>query len=713
MLALLVLGTALVRLPGLEAAERSSRPLAPGVRLLQWSQDAGPQALQAVEVDRAEAFIQLGVSLGGGNSLRLEPLSRQAERLTRPERYPVAGVNGDFFYYPNARNPGIPTNAAIVDDELVRTPFTRSCLVLNPTLGPQIRILKASGAATLPDGAKLALSAVNGLRAANQLVLYTPRFGESTRTETSGTEVYLEPERFPLRPNETHRARVRAVQTGVGAAPIAAGNWVLSGSGEVNAPLKALKPGDTVELRVDFTPALQPGEQVLGGGPRLVRDGRVSVEAEGGSVGGSFSTARHPRTAIGFNGSKVYLVVVDGRQPGYSLGMSLAELAQVMADLGCTDALNMDGGGSTTLWARGAVTNRPSDGRERPVANGLLVFSTAPKGEPVRIVPQPGEISALAGAEAPLQATGEDKYYNPVPLPAEVQWSVPETLGAVRDGRFVAREDVTADPGKEFAAGELRATAGEVAGVIPVRVYPRPVRLEILPATARVGTTAQQPFRVRALDAQGRPVLLPAKVRWSAAGEAGTMDETGTLVTPAAPGLGMVTATVNGVSATARVEVVATTAGGLDGFETDGNWRGSVVPAGNPGEVRVAEGTARSGKRALRLEYDFSAGTGTRAVYANGSRTLGQPIALRFWVYGDGQNAWLRVKLRDGKGQTQLLDAARRVDWKGTWKEVRVPISEDIPTPLTLESIYVIETDAAKKPKGVLFIDDLTAEGGG
>ena len=76
-------------------------------------------------------------------------------------------------------------------------------------------------------------------------------------------------------------------------------------------------------------------------------------------------------------------MTVDGRQPGCSVGMTLAELASLMRELGCSDALNLDGGGSTTLWTRGAVVNRPSDGQERAVADGLLLFSTAPKGDPL------------------------------------------------------------------------------------------------------------------------------------------------------------------------------------------------------------------------------------------------------------------------------------------------------------------------------------------
>ena len=83
---------------------------------------------------------------------------------------------------------------------------------------------------------------------------------------------------------------------------------------------------------------------------------------------------RHPRTAIGWNDSYFYLVTVDGRQPHLSVGMTLNELARYLVSLGCREAMNLDGGGSTTMWVGGSVVNRPSDGEERAVANALILL---------------------------------------------------------------------------------------------------------------------------------------------------------------------------------------------------------------------------------------------------------------------------------------------------------------------------------------------------
>jgi exopolysaccharide biosynthesis protein len=90
---------------------------------------------------------------------------------------------------------------------------------------------------------------------------------------------------------------------------------------------------------------------------------------------------RHPRSAIGWNDDFFFLVTVDGRYR-LSVGMTLRELADYMAKLGCKEAMNLDGGGSATLWYEDRVRNRPCDGGERDVANALVVVERRATEEP-------------------------------------------------------------------------------------------------------------------------------------------------------------------------------------------------------------------------------------------------------------------------------------------------------------------------------------------
>ncbi len=113
-------------------------------------------------------------------------------------------------------------------------------------------------------------------------------------------------------------------------------------------------------------------EHVVSGTPVLLRDGAISVEESDSDF-----ARPHPRTAIGVSGDGTALIiaVVDGRWPGGSRGMTLVEMAELMSELGAHDALNLDGGGSTSLYveAAGGLVNRPSGGVERVVSNHLGV----------------------------------------------------------------------------------------------------------------------------------------------------------------------------------------------------------------------------------------------------------------------------------------------------------------------------------------------------
>lgn len=140
--------------------------------------------------------------------------------------------------------------------------------------------------------------------------------------------------------------------------------------------------------------------QVIAGSHILLRQGQSIVEAAS-----PFSRTRHPRTAVGIadSGKTLVLAVVDGRRAGEAAGMSLTELAGLMLQLGCQDALNLDGGGSTELVLRDPqsgelqVVNRPSDGHERAVANALGITIRGSRRTPK---PAPVVASAAAGAEA-------------------------------------------------------------------------------------------------------------------------------------------------------------------------------------------------------------------------------------------------------------------------------------------------------------------------
>ncbi len=116
-------------------------------------------------------------------------------------------------------------------------------------------------------------------------------------------------------------------------------------------------------------------EDIVGGVPQLIKDGKIAITWQEEKIGKEFVETRHPRTAVAkLKDGKFLMVTVDGRQAGFSVGMNLNELAEFLLEIGATDAMNLDGGGSTTMFLDGKTMNKPSDKEgERSVSDAILV----------------------------------------------------------------------------------------------------------------------------------------------------------------------------------------------------------------------------------------------------------------------------------------------------------------------------------------------------
>ncbi len=220
-----------------------------------------------------------------------------------------------------------------------------------------------------------------------QVVLYTPEYGAESPGDGRHLEVLIEMTRPALMipPPRTVIGTVRAVHQGGGPYPIPFDHVVLSVSGPAREVMLEnvgidRRIGLSQEM-VDLGPDCNGGGTRdwgktyagLGGGFPFLRDGEVYTTDQAGA------NIQDPRTALCFNDEAVYFVIVDGRQRSWSLGMTIEELGHFCRDtLGATWGINQDGGGSSTMWVNGAVTNHPSDGSERPVANGMMLVSQEP-----------------------------------------------------------------------------------------------------------------------------------------------------------------------------------------------------------------------------------------------------------------------------------------------------------------------------------------------
>ncbi len=222
---------------------------------------------------------------------------------------------------------------------------------------------------------RISILGANRERKADDLVLFTPEFHRTTLTSGVGLEV------------KVVKDKVVEIGNPMGNSDIPENGFVLSASGQYRAELLKLKRNQRVVIASGPTPV--DGEPVplpisfvqdaVAGVPRLIKNGRVDITWEQEKTTKSFVETRHPRTAVAkLKDGKFLMITVDGRSE-VSGGIGLQDLAEYLLSLGATDAMNLDGGGSTTMFVDGKVVNKPSDKEgERKVSDAILVTLRRP-----------------------------------------------------------------------------------------------------------------------------------------------------------------------------------------------------------------------------------------------------------------------------------------------------------------------------------------------
>jgi hypothetical protein len=332
-----------------------------------------PWSIHIVEIERGRHDFELCTTLGKGDVIGMGTVSEQIKSLPRECGEPVAAINGDF-YEKSEQQEGRARDLQIRFGEVTSSPAGHTCFWIALDGTPQMTNIASRFRVIWADGKTTPLG-LNQVREDDAAVLYTSVFGASTRT-TGGIDLILERATntawLPLRVGQVYTARVREIRS-AGNASLGRDIMVLSLGSKLAARLPATQPGTLLRVAIETWPDLRGVEVAIGGGPALVRNGKL-MEWSG------FIKLRHPRSAIGWNKKHIFLVEVDGRQSNISIGMTFPELAGYMAKLGCEQAMNFDGGGSATLWALGAIRNSPSEGDERPAPNALvLVKKPVPK----------------------------------------------------------------------------------------------------------------------------------------------------------------------------------------------------------------------------------------------------------------------------------------------------------------------------------------------
>ena len=250
--------------------------------------------------------------------------------------------------------------------------------------------------------------------------------------------------------------------------------------------------GTTQEYNTIYQDQVQEG--IAGFGSTLIKDGKISVSASS-----SYYNNRASRTAVGITKTgKVVLMVLDGRQEPWSCGGSMEEIAQIMLEAGCVEAINLDGGGSTTFVARqeGAdaleVVNRPSDGFQRSVGATLMITSTAPSStEFARAIVDAETDYMTIGSSQQMTAEGVSATGNAAEIPEGAVWAVSnERWGSItEDGIFTALRNGDVDI--NLMIGEQIIGTKTMHIVAPNNLYFTKSKLDVV-----YGETVELPVKV-------------------------------------------------------------------------------------------------------------------------------------------------------------------------------------------------------------------------
>ena len=351
--------------------------LAPGVRVLHLVHLAEPWRAAVLEVN-LDACVSIRAVKGANVAVGRTTTSALLTGID-PTLRPLAAVNADFFLF---TPPGVPTNVHVEQGRLLSGPIDRAAFAMTTAGRPWIGVFTAS--------AQLQTS-----RGTIQLKTWNRPSDGVSGVVDAGWGIPLDSvarkAAWVLTPIATKNKnandqRYVATRLPTARTPIATGDtlMIVGVRNSANTALQ-LVAGDTVRVSRTLAPFM-PVEAV-GGQPQLMRDSIVLGTVD--SAGNAGFRGLNPRTAIGYgsDGKRVLLAVIDGRQPGFSMGMTLQQEAELFRALGAKDAMNLDGGGSSVMVVSDAnetsrlrLLTHPSDTvGQRPVSNALAVLRSCKK----------------------------------------------------------------------------------------------------------------------------------------------------------------------------------------------------------------------------------------------------------------------------------------------------------------------------------------------
>jgi exopolysaccharide biosynthesis protein len=670
----------------------------------------GRQHTQVMNVDLGNPNVAVA-AVEAGNEV-IDPADETVKSMgTRTGA--VAGINGGYF---DINATGQPTGGSVVDGEIMKSPPTGFNAELSVLSNGTMSIGQENFSGTITDGtASEPLTSLNipSDAAAGKVTEVTSALASSAQKLSASATLVTG---TVTGPQDAQQLTVTAVETGVTTLAIpAAGTEDLVGSGAGGTWLSGdIHVGDTLSISQGLGPNANVTSLVTAA-TQLIKDGAAYDDPTGQPPSGT-----NPETAVGISedGKHAIFVTLDGRLgESTAVGVTPAQVTGYLLAHGAYNAVLLDGGGSTEIDARIpgtsglSVLNTPSDGSERPVANGIFVYSTATEAGPAtRVVANGGStVETVPGATIPVNIYATDAHDNPASgsITARV---VPSSLGTWSDGQFTANRAGT---------GLLYARDGSASTVQRIDVVSKLSSLSVSPDEPDLNNGQTQQLTLSGTSTDGSTVQIPAQTAtWTVASSAlGSVSASG-LFTAAASGDGLtnVTATVGGTSASASV-AVGSTSTVVDDMSSLSNWswnnQGGATGTFSESVGDVPEGDTASSS--MQINYNYPAGSGVKqiAFWPNSGDEItanadGQdPTGVGLWVKGDGTGPELAESYIDVNGTDTTLYPTT-VTWDG-WQLVVCELPAGMNFPLSVDFLDFLTISNTSAYTGTLKVADLEA----
>ncbi len=369
--------------------------LHPGVHIYRYDWHQEGCVLYVAEMDRSHTDLHFEAAIAKDQILGKETVRSIANRRSqRGDRRVLIAINGGFGVLGDMKGyGGALENLHIQAGELMTQPASDRAACFGVTSEGEFLIGPVEMEAAVTVGTyRFPLECINQrFLDGCQSILYTPRMGDSTHTNRRRAyEIILAGLQLPITGKYESDFIIDRFGRG-GNNPIPENGAVISFRSRIDKKLETqLGEGKRGQIEIGLKPAIwNHAIQSIGGRIRLVKNGRVNEilakhhYAQKNHTSGKrqrdLALSYEPRTALGYNKQKLILIVADGRRAGYSTGLSLYRLATLLIELGATEAINLDGGSSSTFVVDGEVVNRPSGQRERDVLNAVLITVDPPR----------------------------------------------------------------------------------------------------------------------------------------------------------------------------------------------------------------------------------------------------------------------------------------------------------------------------------------------